>query len=284
MQRKDRIKIATLTLFIAVLLGALLTGEGTVRTAQAFSVGPNPGHTGAPFELTCAVDGCHGGDPNTGPGLLQIIAPSLYEPGHTYEITVKHTTPDTTRRRWGFQLTALDASNRKAGELINLSGLTQVLEGGPSGDRQYIEHNFLGTFQGQPLEASWNFSWVAPSSDVGPVIIYAAGNQANNDGNNTGDQIYTATAYSFSGPPRIESAQVGGKKLILSGSNFGGGATLFMDGDRVKKVFNDEENPTTVIVARKAGKLIAPGQTVMLKIVNPGGTESEEFPYTRPQE
>ena len=57
-----------------------------------------------------------------------------------------------------------------------------------------------------------------------------------------------------------------------------------MDGDRVKKVFNDEENPTTVVVARKGGKLIAPGQTVLLKIVNPGGIESEGFPYTRPEE
>lgn len=284
MPRQDRIKIACIIFFLVALLSALLTGNRTIRTAQAFAVGPDAGHTGAPGELTCAVAGCHGGAPNTGTGQLQITGPALYEPGNTYPITVKHMTTDTTRRRWGFQLTALDAVNRKAGELGNLSGLTQVLDGGPGGDRQYIEHNFLSTFQGQALEASWSFNWVAPSTDIGPVIMYAAGNQANNDGNNTGDQIYTATAYTFSGPPEIDSARVNRKKLILAGSNFGGGATLFMDGDRVKKVFNDEENPTTVIIARKAGKLIAPGQTVLLKVVNPGGTESNEFSFTRPVE
>src|SRR4030095_7896943 len=266
MPRQDRLKIACMIFFLVALLGALVTDNSTIRTVRAFPEGPNPGHTGAPGELTCAVSGCHTGSLNEGPGELSIIAPDMYEPGMTYEITVKHTTPDTSRRRWGFQLTVLDAVNRKAGELENRSGLTQVLDGGPGGNRQYVEHNFLSTFQGQTLEASWSFNWVAPSTDIGPVTMYAAGNQANNNGTNTGDQIYTVTASTFSGPPRIDSARVTGKKLILTGSNFGGGATLFMDGSRVKKVFNDEENPTLVIIAKKAGKSIARGQTVLLKI------------------
>ena len=139
MPRKDRVKVASMIFFLVALLSALLTGSRTVKTARAFAEGPNPGHTGAPFELTCAVAGCHGGEPNTGPGQLQITAPASYEPGNTYQITVNHMTNDTSRRRWGFQLTALDGTNNRAGSLQNSSGLTQVLEGGPGGNRQYIE-------------------------------------------------------------------------------------------------------------------------------------------------
>src|SRR5262244_1777116 len=145
---KKKTKVTCLIFFLAVFLWALFSGQQTIRTAKAFAEGPNPGHTGAPGELTCAVAGCHGGQPNTGPGQFLIMAPSSYEPGQTYELRVEHMTADTSRRRWGFQLTALDGLNQRAGDLRNINGLTQVLEGGPGGNRQYIEHGFLATFTG----------------------------------------------------------------------------------------------------------------------------------------
>lgn len=282
MPKKNQIKVTCLTFFLAAVAVVLSTGGRAVRTAEAFAEGPDGGLTGAPGELTCAVAGCHGGEPNTGPGQFLIIGPTMYEPGNRYQISVKHMTTDTSRKRWGFQLTALDGTNNRAGDLANLSGLTQTLEGGPGGHRQYIEHGFLQTFTGQSLEASWSFNWTAPSSDVGPVTFYAAGNQANNDGNNTGDQIYTATAFTLSGPPEIESASVRGKKLFVMGKNFAIGATLFMDGSRVKKASNDSDNPTAIFTAKKAGRDIAPGQTVILQIVNPDNTASNAFSFTRP--
>jgi Reeler domain len=287
MQEKNRIKVACLIFFIVALLSVLLTGNRTVRTAHAFAEGPNAGVTGAPGELTCAVADCHGGQPNTGIGQFLIIAPTMYEPGKTYEISVKHMNTNKNRRRWGFQLTVLDQTNNKAGELQNSGSLTQVLTGGPGGNRQYIEHSFLGTFQGQTFQASWTFNWTAPATDVGPVVFYAAGNQANNDGNNTGDQIYTtkttvSSSGAVSGPPVIDSADISGKKLLVMGENFSVGADLLLDGVRQKKTFNDEVTPNTLIVARKAGKNIEPGQTVVLQIKNPDGTLSNEFQFTRP--
>lgn len=287
MPTNDRAKVASITLFLVALLIATLTDNRAIRRVQAFAEGPNAGVTGAPGELTCAVAGCHGGSPNTGPGQLQITAPSSYEPGNTYQITVKHMTTDTTRRRWGFQLTALDGTGNRAGDLQNSSSLTQVLEGGPGGNRQYIEHSFIGTFQGQTLLASWTFNWVAPATDVGSVTFYAAGNQANNSGTETGDQIYTTSitasaAEMPTGPPEIFEAAVRGKKLFVSGENFGLGADLLMDGARLKKTSNDEDNPSTLMVAKKAGKSIEPGQTVMLQVKNPDGTLSNEFSFTRP--
>ena len=287
MPRKDKIKVACLIFFLAALLSALLTGNRIVSPAHAFAEGPNAGVSGAPGELTCAVSGCHEGQPNTGIGQLLILAPSVYEPAKTYEITVKHMTTDNSRRRWGFQLTTLDQTNNKAGELQSSGSLTQVIPGGPGGNRQYIEHSFLGTFQGQTFQASWTFNWTAPASDVGPVVFYAAGNQANNDGNNTGDQIYTTNATigstgAVTGTPLIDSAVVKGKNLLVMGENFGLGADLLMDGVRQKKTSNDEATPNTLMVARKAGKNIEPGQTVVLQVKNPDGSLSNEFRFTRP--
>src|SRR5262245_9910562 len=277
-----RTKVTCLILFFAVFLWVLLSGQQTIRTAKAFSSGPDAGYTGAPGELTCAISGCHGGEPNTGPGQLLIMAPSSYEPGQTYHITVKHMTTDTSRRRWGFQLTALDGTNSRAGDLVDPGGLTQLVLGGPGGNRQYIEHSLFSTFQGLTLEVSWNFNWIAPSTDVGPVTFYAAGNEANGDGNNTGDQIYATTAFALSGSPQIEGASVRGKKLFVMGKNFGDGAKLLINGDRVKKASNDADTPTTLFTAKKAGRDIEPGQTVTLQIVNSDDKSSNLFSFTRP--
>ncbi|HKZ81033.1 MAG TPA: choice-of-anchor V domain-containing protein [Pyrinomonadaceae bacterium] len=102
-----------------------------------------------------------------------------------------HLNSDLTRRRWGFQLTVLDPADEKAGNLQTTDLLTQVLDNqGPGSARQYIEHASAGTFAGQSGGASWTFNWTAPQTDIGPVTLYVAGNQANNDGNSSGDYIY----------------------------------------------------------------------------------------------
>jgi hypothetical protein len=288
MRKKDTIKLLCSLVFVTLAV-FLLTGKA-VKPVHAFSSGPPGGNTGAPNELTCATTGCHGGTPNTGGGQFTITGlPARYDPGMTYEVTISHSTADTSRRRWGFQVTVLNVNNLKVGNLASNSGATSILNGdGPDGNRQYVEHNLTGTFPGQRNSASWTFNWTAPASDVGPVTFYAAGNQANNDNNNSGDQIYTTSltinppAVSI-GQPRIISARIEGKQLILTGENFGSGALLFMDGAKVKKTGNDEVNPSTVLIARKGRNLISPGQTVSLQVKNPDDTVSENFLFTRPE-
>jgi hypothetical protein len=290
MSKKDIAKLISLVLFISAITTLLLTSDHAVTTVQGFSGGPPAGHTGAPGELSCLE--CHTGSPLQDINFFAITAPSTYEPGKTYQISVKHTNADRSRSQWGFQLTAL-AGGGRAGTLQPLNNLTQldVLNG-----RQYIEHTFNGSFPGQAGGAMWIFNWVAPSSDVGPVTLYAAGNQADQNGSNTGDQIYltnvtmnTASA-DPTGPPVILSASVSGKKLLVMGENFGDGAALYMcgscetpssDGSKVKKVSNESEHPTTILKAKKAGKDIARGQTVMLQVKNPDGTLSNAFSFTR---
>src|SRR5207253_9703372 len=82
--------------------------------------------------------------------------------------------------------------------------------------------------------------------------------------------------------PDISSAQVSGKQLQITGHGFDTGAAIFMDGVKHKKVFNDDTNPATLLIAMKSGKTIAHGQTVSLQVVNANGLTSQMFSFTRP--
>jgi hypothetical protein len=278
MKGKKVSKFIFLSLFVVGSAVLLFSGAPASNTVRAFSGGPPAGHTGAPGEPICTE--CHTGIADTGPGTFELIVPSIYQPGEQYQLTIRHSTTDATRQEWGFQMTARTTGNQTVGDFQNLSGLTQIDT--TTVDRQYIEHTFIGSFQGQRNGATWNVRWTAPSTDVGPVVFYAAGNQANNNGTTSGDQIYTARAFMFSGPPEITDASVNGKKLHVMGRNFAFGAQLRMDGAKVKKVSNDADNPTGQLNAKKAGKSISPGQEVTFTIVNPDGTQSEPFQFTRP--
>jgi len=81
--------------------------------------------------------------------------------------------------------------------------------------------------------------------------------------------------------PVITGATVNGKRLVVEGKNFGEGAAVLLNGER-QKTTNDEASPNTTLVARKAGKKIAPGQPVTLQVQNFDGTLSQEFSFTRP--
>ena len=206
---------------LAALAGFLLSHNTGTRPVHAFSAGPPAGYTGAPQEEPEACAECHV-PPDAGTGKISITAPQTYVPGHTYPITVTHTNADPTRLRWGFELTVLDnASDEKAGELQGTDGTTQVLNNaGPGSARQYIEHTAVGTFIGQQNTASWTFNWTAPAEDVGPVTFYSAGNQANNDGNTSGDYIYktfVVSAPASSTPDFVLSVDPASRSVVPGG-------------------------------------------------------------------
>jgi len=181
--RAEKARLIIIPSLLAALLGFLLSNNIGTQPVQAFSAGPPAGYTGAPGEEPEACAECHV-PTDAGTGHISITAPQTYVPGQTYQITVTHSNPDPTRLRWGFQLTALDTSDEKAGELQSLDDLTQILDdAGPGATRQYIEHTADGTFVGQQNGASWTFNWTAPPTDIGIITFYTAGNQANNDGN-----------------------------------------------------------------------------------------------------
>lgn len=178
-----RIKLAVLLGFCFLAILAFSFGKGLSGRAHAAISGPDPGKTGAPGELTCTD--CH--NTTAGSGQFTITAPASYTPGQTYSIQVRHVTADTTRRRWGFELTSL-AGTTAAGTFVNQNANTRTLT---ANGRRYIEQTSAGTFQNQQGGALWTFNWTAPTTNVGPVTFYAAGLQANNNGSESGDQTYT---------------------------------------------------------------------------------------------
>jgi len=82
------------------------------------------------------------------------------------------------------------------------------------------------------------------------------------------------------GVPKILNITIDGKKLIIHGEGFDSGAVILVDGTQQRTTV-DPANPTTVLIATKAGKQIAPGQGVLIQVRNADGTLSNEFAFTR---
>jgi hypothetical protein len=187
----------------------------SLTNANAFSSGPDPGRTGAPGELTCATGECHGTVRTVDSQRFSILAPASYEPGRTYKITVRHVSSDVTRRRWGFQVTALAANGIRAGTWESLGEETQIVEDNFL-NREYAQHSLAGSFAEQAGGASWTLNWTAPATDVGRITFYAAGNQADNNNNSSGDQILIAQTVSNPGQSSLPIAATPGSLLMFN--------------------------------------------------------------------
>jgi protocatechuate 3,4-dioxygenase beta subunit len=81
-------------------------------------------------------------------------------------------------------------------------------------------------------------------------------------------------------PPVISGASVTGKQLIVTGQNFDSGAKVYLNGDK-QKTSNDGSSPTTVLIAKKAGKKINVGDGVTLQVRNSDNSLSTEYQFTR---
>jgi len=80
--------------------------------------------------------------------------------------------------------------------------------------------------------------------------------------------------------PKIASASISGKNLIVAGENFLVGAKIVMNGDD-RKTLRDDQNPNALI-GKKLGKQIERGDTVRLQVRNPDGELSNQIEFTRP--
>ncbi len=92
-------------------------------------------------------------------------------------------------------MTAVDANGIRVGTFKKIGNTTQIIppndyRGLEQADKgKYIEHTFKGV-----KRKSWKLRWKAPGDVTDPITFYAAGCEANGDGNATNDYIYTATA------------------------------------------------------------------------------------------
>ena len=78
--------------------------------------------------------------------------------------------------------------------------------------------------------------------------------------------------------PKITGISISRKKLIVAGELFERGASILLNGER-QNTKNDEQNPTTVLIAKKSGKKARPGDK--LRVQNPDGKLSPEFIITQ---
>jgi len=218
--------------FIAalILLATLIYGHAS---------GPDPRHTGAPGDdpLACATAGCHTGTAINGGGGKAAIN---FQNGLTYTPGVQQTfslvITDSKAKVYGFQMTARLESNLSNGQAGDFTAGAQQLvlcdngsfkgsKGCPQNSTvQFIEHS--APFASNTI----SIAWTPPASNAGNVHIYVAANAANNDGNNTGDHIYTAnyvlTPQSAGGNRPAISSVVNGASF-QAGIESGSWSTIF---------------------------------------------------------
>jgi uncharacterized protein (TIGR03437 family) len=195
----------------------------------AHSYGPPPRVTRAPGDNPLACTSCHSRSViNTGPGSVEILLKSgaVYIPGIKQRITVRVQDPD--QKRWGFELTARlnsDPEKSQAGELTPIDNMTQAIceDAGPkpcASGPSFITHTSAGTRAGSSGGASFQFDWIPPAQNAGPVTLYVAGNAANDDDNSTGDRIYTSSVELTPVTPKAPSVTA---TDIVSAANYQAG-------------------------------------------------------------
>ena len=198
----------------------------------AYSSGPDPRHTGAPGDSTCARSGCHTGtalNGGTGRVVLQLPGGMTYVPGQKQRIAVV-ITGDNTTRLYGYQATARLGSNEPNGQagtftaiapdiILCQSGNERPAAGcGSAAPLEFISHGNAANTSGR-----FEFDWTAPATDVGPVKFYVAANAANGNGASSGDKIYTTSVTllpAASGAPRPAITTSGG---VVNGASFSAG-------------------------------------------------------------
>lgn len=183
-----------LSISAVVLFGALsFNRSGNYQIEKFFAKnghklnagGAGSGVTGAPGEGNCT--NCHSGTTLAGTteNVLTVIDPmtlttvTTYIPSKTYSVAL---TMSSIPSKKGFQATALDPSNAMAGTFA--AGTNTSISGTL---KKYANHTSTSNTN---TTTAWLWSWTAPATDVGNVKFYVATNKANDNNNQTGDQIY----------------------------------------------------------------------------------------------
>ncbi len=186
--------------------------------------------TGFPFpgEGSCAQSDCHedGLGPNTGAGNIGISIDGQpaneysYSPGETVPVQVTVDEPSAQQQRFGFQITSRTPDGCSQAGMFSMAGNPNLLlfldneATAPCAPEpiQFATHGLAATREPPSMESvSFEMNWTAPTTDIGPIIFAAAGNAANGDTEETGDNIYTTSAM-------IEAAAGGGgEQPIITG-------------------------------------------------------------------
>jgi uncharacterized protein (TIGR03437 family) len=221
--KKTISRVSPCLLQYTALLGCAYAFDGAVHQFNPRADAPPIRRTGNPADengATCLV--CHAGSPvNSGPGRL-VIRSARYTPGVKQIVEVDLRDPNASK--WGFQLTARLASDptRQAGSFAS-NDETRV-RCGPAGasyapcdgEQEFASHSLNATDPGVRGGKTFRVEWTPPSTDVGDVVFFAAGNAANNNVLQTGDLVYSgshrvsSSACTLTGTPSIAAGGIAG--------------------------------------------------------------------------
>lgn len=173
--KKVLLSFAALTTFSMV--GMLFFNEGNLYSSSS----------GAPGASTCAQSGCHndGGAAQTSPDVFLTVKDSTGTTVTSYNSGEKYTVSfgkQNTTARVGFALST------NIGTLAKNTGDAKVQRINNGG---FLTHTFSGSSVSGG-EAEWSGTWTAPASGNATLTLFI--NETNNNGQTTGDLIYTATA------------------------------------------------------------------------------------------
>lgn len=195
-------KFCSGTRLTSMLFGLLLS-----IPAWATTTGPPADRSGVPGTNDCTA--CHrtfAPANSDARGNFEILVDTLtYRPGVKQNIKVKISHPTATK--WGFQLTARTASDttKMAGGFTITPDVRVRCANGTfpastpttgvscEGANEFASHSAASTRPGTANGTEWTIEWTPPANEVGEIILYAAGNAANNADGNQNDRIYTTS-------------------------------------------------------------------------------------------
>jgi len=153
----------------------------------ASSSGSPGGKSGSPGDSGATCSQCHSGTPQNATNWISTNIPEIgYVGGQTYTITATGT--HNGANKFGFELTAEDASGAKVGAFT----ITNANETKLVNSNEAVTHKSAGNTPTNGVK-TWSFDWTAPEGSTGDVTFYAAFNGANGNGSTSGDQIYTTS-------------------------------------------------------------------------------------------
>lgn len=172
-----------------------------------FSGGTPGGKTGSPGDGGSTCTDCHSGTATPVEGWISSDIPTLgYEVGETYTITAEAMEDGVSK--FGFELTAEDASGNKVGTFAVVNGETQLANSNAS-----VTHTSSGT--SGTNSKTWTMEWTAPATDIGEVTFYGAFNATNGNGGTSGDMVFTSMM-------SVDESSVGfGEELAVAEFTFG---------------------------------------------------------------
>ena len=173
----------------------------------SYSSGPPNGYHGQFSSCTS----CHSGGSVSGGSHVSISGlPSSYTPGNTYNLILNLNASNA--RGFGFQMAVKDSSS--------FSGTLSTSHSGTRIDSNYFEHTT------RVNDNAINFSWTAPSSNVGDVTFYLAALATGGYSGSSGDTTYIVSeTVQPSSVSHTLSVSAGTGGTVSGGGNYGYGTS-----------------------------------------------------------